>query len=35
VTTIKIKLPDGSTVQRRFYVDRPISEVYDFLGELS
>ena len=34
VTTIKLKLPDGSTVQRRFRLDGPVSDVYDFLGAL-
>eukprot|EP00964_Phaeocystis_antarctica_P029529 scaffold16642_cov59-Phaeocystis_antarctica.AAC.3 len=34
VTTIKLKLPDGSTVQRRFRLDGPISDVYHFLGTL-
>jgi hypothetical protein len=34
VTTIKLKLPDGSTVQRRFRIDGPVSDVYDFLGAL-
>ena len=34
VTTIKLKLPDGSTVQRRFRLDGPVSDVYHFLGAL-
>ena len=34
VTVIKVRLPDGSTVQRRFQVEGPVSQLFDFLHSL-